>query len=63
MTVCKCGARWELRESTDEELYYGMCEECIEKARQHGEIPPKPVYGKPSIESIITEILNKELQE
>lgn len=52
MTVCKCGRRWETRDSTDEEFYYGMCEDCIKKAREKGEIPPKFTL-KPSLESIL----------
>ena len=60
MTICKCGMRWELRDSTDEELYYGMCEDCIKKAREKGEISPR---FESELESIIYKILEKELEE
>lgn len=60
MTVCKCGMRWELRDSTAEELHYGMCEDCIEKAREKGEIPPR---FESELESIIYKILEKELEK
>ena len=61
ITVCKCGMRWELRDSTDEELYYNMCEDCIKKAREKGEIPPKTDYGS-LFEEIFYAILEKELE-
>lgn len=62
MTVCKCGMRWETRDSTDEEFYYGMCEDCIKKARERGEIPPKFTI-ETSLESILYAILEEELEE
>ena len=59
MTVCKkCGLRWETRDSTEEEKYYGMCWECIEKARENGEIPLKKKLENP-LEDIILDILSK----
>lgn len=63
MTVCKkCGLRWELRDSTEEEEYYGMCWRCIERARENGEIPLKKELENP-LEHIISDILFKELQK
>lgn len=62
MTVCKCGMRWETRDSTDEEFYYGICENCIKKARERGEIPPKTDNGS-LIEAILYTILERELEE
>ncbi len=62
MTVCKCGMRWETRDSTDEEFYYGMCEDCIKKARERGEIPPK-TDNDSLIEAILYTIFGKEVEE
>lgn len=63
MTVCKCGARWETRDSTYEEWKYGMCEKCIAKARENGEIPPKRVSEGTSITSVLYDILCGEINE
>lgn len=60
MSVCKCGRRWETRDSTDDEFYYGMCEDCIEKAREKGEIPLK-VNNDSLFDEIFYKILEKEL--
>lgn len=61
MTICmKCGRRWETRDGSAEEEKYRMYWQCIEEAREKGEIPPKPefislleVYG----------LVEKELEE
>lgn len=64
MTICKkCGLRWELRDSTEEEMYYGMCWKCIEKARENGEIPLKKRELYNPLDHIINTILFKELKE